>query len=98
MRWNSEGRRRGPGRPFLPEQSGNGNPNGRPAKGTSVAERIRSVAREDGGAVRRAPARNRARENVRNAATAMDMLLAGGYGKVRVGLEIRARVGAPNHE
>ena len=40
------GQGRGRGRPFQPGQSGN--PRGRPAKGTTVAECIRSLGGENG--------------------------------------------------
>jgi len=77
---NSEiGRRRGKGRPFRPGQSGN--PKGRPPKGASIAECIRSLAGEDG-----APYVERLHaialgENVRNAITAMEVLLDRGYAR-----------------
>ena len=72
-------RPRGRGRPFQPGQSGN--PKGRPAKGTTVAECIRSLGGENG-----APYVQRLHaiafgENVRAALSAIAVLLERGYGK-----------------
>jgi hypothetical protein len=72
-------RRRGRGRPFQPGQSGN--PKGRPAKGTTIAECIRSLGGENG-----APYIQRLHaiafgENVRAALSAIAVLLERGYGK-----------------
>ena len=73
-------RPRGRGRPFQPGQSGN--PKGRPAKGTTIAECIRSLGGENG-----APYVQRLHaiafgDNVRAALSAIAVLLERGYGKV----------------
>ena len=73
------GRKRGRGRPFQPGQSGN--PKGRPPRGTSIAECIRSLG-GDGGApyIERLHAIALG-EDVRHAMTAISLLLDRGYGK-----------------
>jgi len=77
---SASSRRRGRDRPFQPGQSGN--PKGRPAKGTTIAECIRPLGGENG-----APYLQRLHaiafgDNVRAALSAIAVLLERGYGKV----------------
>src|SRR5215208_1674568 len=71
--------RRGRGRPFQPGQSGN--PKGRPAKGTTIAECIRSLGGENGASYVQRLHAIAFGENVRAALSALAVLLERGYGK-----------------
>jgi hypothetical protein len=69
-----------PGSPVSPGQSGN--PKGRPAKGTTIAECIRSLGGENGTPYLQRLHAIAFGDNVRAALSAIAVLLERGYGKV----------------